>query len=67
MSFLPTGLLGEAPGAVWRVFSRAGMDVEHKKKVDLGVLGGADCHGLVPRTPFSMLDGVYVEQVSSSR
>ena len=32
-----TGLLGEAPGGVWRVFSRAGINVEHEKKVNLGV------------------------------
>ena len=62
-----TGLLGEAPGAVWRVFSRAGIDVEHKKKVDLGVLRGAECHGHVPAPPFSTVDRVCVKQVSSLR
>ena len=53
----PTGLLGEAPGGVWRVFSRAGINVEHKKKVDLGVLRGAECHGCVLQSPFSTVDG----------
>ena len=30
-----TGLLGEARSDVWRVFSRAGINVEHKKRVYL--------------------------------
>ena len=57
---MTTGLLGEARGGVWRVFSGAGIDVEHKKKVDLGVLRGADCRGLVRRAPFSTVDGLCV-------
>ena len=56
-----TGLLGEPRGGVWHVFSGAGIDVEHEKKVDLGVWGDADCHGLVPGVPFSMVGGVYVK------
>ena len=58
---------GEPRGGVWHVFSGAGIDVEHEKKVDLGVLRGADCHGLVAEAPFSMADGVYVKSTSSSR
>ena len=62
-----TGLLGEVPGGVWHVFSSAGINVEFKKKVVLGVLGGAECHGRVPVSPFSMVDGVCFDGVSSSR
>ena len=62
-----TGLLEEPPSGVWRVFSSAGIDVEHKKKVDLGVLRGAECHGHVPAPPFSTVDRVCVKQVSSLR
>ena len=54
----PTGLLGEPRGGVWHVFSGRGIDVEHEKKVDLGFLGGADCHGLVRKAPFSTVDGL---------
>ena len=43
---------------MWHVFSGRGIDVEHEKKVDLGVLGGADCHGLVRKAPFSTVDGL---------
>ena len=56
-----TGLLEEPPSGVWRVFSSAGIDVEHKKKVDLGVLRGAECHGHVPAPPFSTVDRVCVK------
>ena len=62
-----TGLLGEARGGVWRVFSRAGINVEHKKRVYLGVLGGADHNGRVRKAPFSTVDGLCVSRVSSSR
>ena len=62
-----TGLLEEPPSGVWRVFSSAGIDVEHKKKVDLGVLRDADCHGLVAEAPFTMVGGVDVKSTSSSR
>ena len=64
---LQAGLLGEVPGGVWHVFSSAGINVEFKKKVVLGVLGGAECHGRVPVSPFSMVDGVCFDGVSSSR
>ena len=43
------------------MFSRAVFDIEHEKKVDLGVLRGADCDGCVPVAPFSTVDGVRVE------
>ena len=62
-----TGLLGEAPGGGWPVFSSAGIDVEPQKKVDLGVLRGADCNGRMPVSPFSSVDGVCVKAASSSR
>jgi hypothetical protein len=65
--FPATGLLGEARGGVWRVFSRAGINVEHKKRVYLGVLGGADHNGRVRKAPFSTVDGLCVSRVSSSR
>ena len=57
-SYTYTGLLGEPRGGVWHVFSGAGIDVEHEKKVDLGVLGGADCHGLDRKASFSTADGL---------
>ena len=56
-----TGLLGEVPGGVWHVFSSAGIDVEPKKKVDLGVLRGADHDGRNLVLPFSTVDGVCVK------
>ena len=62
-----TGLLGEAPGGVRRGFSGAGINVEHEKKVDLGVLRGADHDGRVLVSPFSTVDGVCFDGVSSSR
>ena len=42
-------------------FSHAGIDIDHKKKVDLGVLRGADHDGRGPVLPFPMVDGVYVK------
>ena len=51
-----TSLLGEAPGGVWQVFSGTVIDVEHKKKVDLGVLRGAACHELDRKARFSTVD-----------
>ena len=54
-------------GGVWHVFSGRGIDVEHEKKVDLGVWGDADCHGLVAEAPFTMVGGVDVKSTSSSR
>ena len=62
-----TGLLGEAPGGVWHVFSSAGIDVEPKKKVDWGFLKDPDCHGHGLVSPFSTVGGVSLEQVLSSR
>jgi hypothetical protein len=56
-----TGLLGEAPGGLGHPFSHAGIDIDHKKKVDLGVLRGADHDGRGPVLPFPMVDGVYVK------
>ena len=35
----------------------ATIDVGHKKKVDLGVLRGAECHGRDLQSPFSTVDG----------
>ena len=37
-----------------------------KKKVDLGVLRGADHNGLVADAPLSMLDGVRAPHVAHS-
>ena len=62
-----TGLLGEAPVGVWRVFSHAGIDVENKTKVYLGFLRDADHNGRVRKAPFSTVDGLRVNRVSSSR
>ena len=54
-------LLREAPGG-WCAHKRgATIGVGHKKKVDLGVLRGADHNGLVPPAPFSTVDGASVE------
>ena len=50
-----------------RVFSGAGITVEHQKKVVLGDLRGADHNGLVRKAPFSTVDGLFVNRVSSSR
>ena len=49
------------------LFSNAGIDVEKEKKVDLGVLRGADHDGRGPVSQFPTVDGVYVNRVSSSR
>ena len=56
----PTGLLGEAAGGVWRVFSGTDIDIDHKKKVDLGVLRDAECNGRVAGKPFSTVRGASV-------
>ena len=42
-------------------FSRGSIDIDHEKKVDLGVLRGADHDGHVPVSPFSTVDGVCVK------
>ena len=62
-----TGLLGEDPGGVWAVKLGSTIDIEHEKKVDLGVLRGADHDGLVRKAPFSIVDGFYVKFTSGSR
>ena len=41
--------------------------VETERKVDLGVLRGADHDGLVLVSPFSTVDGVCFDGASSSR
>ena len=56
-----TGLLGEEADGVWHIKPSATSDVEHKKKVDLGVLRGADHDGRVLVSPFSTVDGVCVK------
>ena len=56
-----TGLLPEAPGGLGHPFSHAGIDIDHKKKVDLGVLRGAGHDGACPVPPFSTVDGVSVK------
>ena len=53
-------LLGEAAGGVWRVFSGTDIDIDHKKKVDLGVLRDAECNGRVAGKPFSTVRGASV-------
>ena len=58
---------GEDPGGVWSHKRGSTIDIEHKKKVDLGVLRGPGHDGLVSKSPFSMIDGVCVTQVPSSR
>ena len=42
-------------------FSHAGIDIGNKKKVDLGVLRGADHDGQVLVSPFSTVDGASVK------
>ena len=44
-----------------RVFSHADIDVENKKRVDLGVLRDADRNGRVHKAPFSTVDGLCVK------
>jgi len=51
-------LLGEARGGILRVFSHAGINIEHKKSVYWGGLGGADHNGRVRKAPFSTVDGL---------
>ena len=40
-----TSLLMEEPGGWCTPFSRGSIDIDHEKKVDLGVLRGADHDG----------------------
>ena len=56
-----TGLLREELGGWCVPFSRGSIDIGHEKKVDLGVLRGADHDGRVLVSPFSTLDGVCVK------
>jgi hypothetical protein len=56
-----TRLLREEPDDKAPPFSGATIDIDHEKKVDLGVLRGADHDGRVPVSPFSTVDGVYVK------
>ena len=62
-----TGLLPCETGGWCHPFSRVDIDVDHKKRVDLGVLRGADHDGLVLVSPFSTVDGVCFDGASSSR
>ena len=56
-----TGLLREEPGGWCAPKTRGSIDIDHEKKVDLGVLRGADHDGRVLVSPFSTLDGVCVK------
>jgi hypothetical protein len=47
-----TGLLPHETGGWCHPFSHVGINVDHKKRVDLGVLRGADHDGLGEQTPF---------------
>ena len=47
------GLLRKGSGGQSHPFSGANINVEHKKKVDLGVLRGADHEGRASEAPFS--------------
>ena len=50
-----TGLLPCETGGWCHPFSRVDIDVDHKKRVDLGVLRGADHDGLGAQVPFEMV------------
>ena len=50
-----TGLLPCETGGWCHPFSRVDIDVDHKKRVDLGVLRGADHDGLGTQAPFEMV------------
>ena len=56
-----TSLLREALGGWCAPKTRGSIDIDHEKKVDLGVLRGADHDGHVPVSPFSTVDGVCVK------
>ena len=56
-----TGLLREEPGGWCAPKTRGSIDIDHEKKVDLGVLRGADHDRRVPVSPFSTVDGVCVK------
>ena len=55
LTFAPkihTGLLSHETGGWCHPFSRVGINVDHEKRVDLGVLRGADHDGLGAQAPF---------------
>ena len=56
-----TSLLREALGGWCAPKTRGSIDIDHEKKVDLGVLRGADHDGHVQVSPFSTVDGVCVK------
>ena len=56
-----TSLLREEPGGWCAPKAGATIEVGHEKKVDLGVLRGADHDGRVPESPFTTVDRVCVE------
>ena len=58
---LPGSLLREEPGGWCAPKAGATIEVGHEKKVDLGVLRGADHDGRVPESPFTTVDRVCVE------
>ena len=58
---MATSLLREEPGGWCTTKPRGSIDIDHEKKVDLGVLRGADHDGHVPVSPFSTVDGVCVK------
>ena len=53
-----TGLLPQEAGGWSRTNTRANIDVDQEKKVDLGVLRDADHDGRVQKLPLSTVDGV---------
>jgi len=55
LSEILTGLLPCETGGWCHPFSRVDIDVDHKKRVDLGVLRGADHDGLGTQAPFEMV------------
>ena len=65
-SDLRTSLLREEPGGWCAPKAGATIEVGHEKKVDLGVLRGADHDGRVPESPFTT-DQRLIEFVSSLR
>eukprot|EP00966_Prymnesium_polylepis_P024116 555418-Prymnesium_polylepis.1 len=54
-------LLREEPEDKPPPFSGTTIDIEHEKKVDLGVLRGAGHDGRVHVSPFSTVERVYVK------
>ncbi len=56
-------LLSHETGGWCHPFSRVAINVDRKKRVDLGVLRGADHDGLGTQVPFEMVSGDREEQV----